>query len=258
MPFHSLTVITADTKRTANEGYTSGSHSMQDSGTAIQNAAAQVRALLVAEAARRLDRPPEDLRTENGAVIASDGRRFGYGDLVGGEMLHVQAPAKSKLKDPATFKVMGQPVPRVDIPAKVTGGAAYIQDMRLPGMVHSRVVRPPSYGAQLMQCDTSAVEELPGVVKVVRDGNFLAVVASKEFQAIKAMRALSAAAKWQETASLPGKTTCFPCSPACLRRTRQSSNAAIPSQQAARHWRQPIHGRTSRTARSDRPARWHN
>ena len=202
-PSHSLTVITADTQRTANEGYTSGSHSMQDSGTAIQNAAAQVRALLVAEAARRLDLPPEDLRTENGAVIAPDGRRLGYGDLVADDMLHVQAQATSKLKDPATFKVMGQPVPRVDIPAKVTGGAAYVQDMRLPGMVHARVVRPPSYGAQLTQCDTAAVENMPGVVKVVRDGNFLAVVAGKEFQAIKAMRALSAAAKWQETASLP-------------------------------------------------------
>ena len=98
---------------------------------------------------------------------------------------------------------MGQPVPRVDIPAKVTGGAAYVQDMRLPGMVHARVVRPPSYGAQLIGCDTAAVEKLPGVVKVVRDGNFLAVVAEKEFQAIKAMRALAAAAKWKETASLP-------------------------------------------------------
>ena len=115
-------------------------------------------------------------------------------------MLHVQAQPKSKLKDPATFKVMGQPVPRVDIPAKVTGGAAYVQDMRLPGMVHARVVRPPSYGAQLTECDTSAVEKLPGVVKVVRDGNFLAVVAEKEFQAIKAMSALSAAAKWKENA----------------------------------------------------------
>jgi CO/xanthine dehydrogenase Mo-binding subunit len=70
-------------------------------------------------------------------------------------------------------------------------------------MVHARVVRPPSYGAQLTECDTSAVEKLPGVVKVVRDGNFLAVVATKEFQAIKAMRALSVAAKWKETASLP-------------------------------------------------------
>jgi CO/xanthine dehydrogenase Mo-binding subunit len=98
---------------------------------------------------------------------------------------------------------MGQSIPRVDIPAKVTGGAAYVQDMRLPGMVHARVVRPPSYGAKLTDCDTSAIERLPGVVKVVRDGDFLAVVAKKEFLAVKAMKALSAAAKWKETPSLP-------------------------------------------------------
>jgi CO/xanthine dehydrogenase Mo-binding subunit len=118
-------------------------------------------------------------------------------------MLHVQAQPKSKLKDPASFKVVGQAVPRVDIPAKVTGGAAYVQDMRLPDMVHARVVRPPSYGAQLTDCETSAIEKLPGVVKVIRDGNFLAVVAKKEFQSIKAMNALSAVAKWKETAGLP-------------------------------------------------------
>jgi len=203
VPFASLKVVTADTRRTANEGYTSGSNSMKDSGTAIQNAAAQVRELLIAEAARRLNLPAESFRTENGAVIAPDGQRLGYGDLVAGDMLHVQAQPKSRLKDPATYKVMGQPVPRVDIPAKVTGGAAYIQDMRLPGMVHARVVRPPSYGAQLTECDTSAIERLPGVVKVIRNGNFMAVVAQKEFQAIKAMRALSMAAKWRETPGLP-------------------------------------------------------
>jgi nicotinate dehydrogenase subunit B len=203
VPFESLKVITADTRRTANEGYTSGSNSMKDSGTAIQNAAAQVRELLVAEAARRLDLPAENFRTENGAVISPDGRRLAYGDLVAADMLHVQAQPKSKLKDPSTFKVMGQSVPRVDIPAKVTGGTAYVQDMRLPGMVHARVVRPPSYDAQLTDCDTSGIERLPGVVKVVRDGNFLAVVAEKEFQAIKAMHALSAAAKWRVTPSLP-------------------------------------------------------
>jgi nicotinate dehydrogenase subunit B len=203
VPFASLKVVTADTSRTANEGYTSGSHSMQDSGTAIQYAAAQVRALLVAEAARRLNLPAENFRTENAAVVAPDGQRFAYGDLVAGDMLHVQAQPASKLKDPSIFNVMGQPIPRVDIPAKVTGGAAYVQDMRLPGMVHARVVRPPSYGAQLTECDTSSVEKLLGMVKVVRDGNFLAVVAKKEFQAIKAMAALSAAAKWKETPSLP-------------------------------------------------------
>jgi CO/xanthine dehydrogenase Mo-binding subunit len=203
IPFASLKVVTADTRLTANEGYTSGSHSMQDSGTAIQYAAAQVRALLIAEAARRLDVPAENLNTDNGAVVAPDGRRLAYGDLVAGDMLHVQAQPTSKLNDPATFKVMGVSVPRVDIPAKTTGGMAYIQDMRLPGMVHARVVRPPSYGAELTDCDMAAVEKMPGVVKVVRDGNFLAVVASKEYLAIKAMKALSAAAKWKETAHLP-------------------------------------------------------
>ena len=201
--FASLKVITADTLLTADEGYTSGSQSTQYSGTAIQNAAAQVRELLLAEAARRLNMTVENLRTENGAVIAPDGQRLAYGDLVADNMLHVQAQPKSKLKNPATYKVMGQPVPRVDIPAKVTGGAAYVQDMRLPGMVHARVIRPPSYGAQLTECDTAAVEKLPGFVKVVRDGNFLAVVARKEFQAIKAMKALSKATKWKEKPGLP-------------------------------------------------------
>jgi nicotinate dehydrogenase subunit B len=200
VPFASLKVVTADTKLTANEGYTAGSHSTQDSGTAIQYAAAQARALLIAEAAKRLDVAPESLHTENAAVIASDGRRLSYGELVAADFLHVEADADTKPKDPAIFKVMGQPIPRVDIPAKVTGGMAYVQDLRLPDMVHARVVRPPSYGAQLADVDAAAIEKLPGVVKVVRDGNFLAVVAKKEF---KAMRALAAAAKWNETAKLP-------------------------------------------------------
>src|SRR3979409_92233 len=130
--------------------------------------------------------------------MSPDGARLAYRALVANDMLHVQAQARSNLKDPATFKIMGRSVPRVDIPAKVTGGAAYVQDMRLPGMVHARVVRPPSYGAQLTDCDTAAVENLPGVGKVSRSGNFLAVVTKKEFQAIKAMRALAAAAKWKE------------------------------------------------------------
>jgi nicotinate dehydrogenase subunit B len=201
--FESLKVTTADTSLTANEGYTSGSNSMKDSGTAILNAAAQARELLLAEAAGRLGLPPENLRTADGAVVAPDGRRLSYGELVRDDLLHVQAQPKSKLKDPATFKIVGRPVPRVDIPAKVTGGAAYVQDMRLPGMVHARVVRPPSYGAELIECDTAAVEKLPGVVNVVRDGNFLAVVTEREFQSVKAMNALAAAAKWKETARLP-------------------------------------------------------
>ena len=159
LPFKAVNVVTADTRRTANEGYTSGSNSMKYSGTAIQNAAAQVRELLIAEAARRLELPPESLKTADAAVIAADGRKLGYGELVAGDMLHVQAQPKSKLKDPASYSIMGQSIPRVDIPAKVTGGAAYIQDMRLPGMVHARMVRPPSYGAELIALDSSRRRE---------------------------------------------------------------------------------------------------
>ncbi|MGJ4939720.1 molybdopterin cofactor-binding domain-containing protein [Bradyrhizobium sp. HKCCYLS1011] len=205
VPFEAIELVTADTKRTANEGYTSGSHSMQDSGTAIRHAAAQARELLIAQAAQRLNQPADGLRAENGAVIAPDGTRLGYGELIAADILHVEAQPSSKLKDPASFKVMGRPIPRVDIPAKVTGGAAYVQDMRLPGMLHARIVRPPSYGATLTDVDSAAIEKMPGVVKVIRNGNFLAVVAEKEFQAIKAMLALAASAKWQEHPQLPAE-----------------------------------------------------
>src|SRR5258708_4321362 len=124
--FTSVNVVTADTRRTANEGYSSGSNSMKYSGTAIQNAAAQLRELLIAEAARRLELPAESLKTEGPAVIPPDGPNLGYGQLAAGDLLHVPAQAKSKLKDPATYPIMGKPVPRVDIPAKVTDGRARI------------------------------------------------------------------------------------------------------------------------------------
>ncbi|HEV7614162.1 MAG TPA: molybdopterin cofactor-binding domain-containing protein, partial [Steroidobacteraceae bacterium] len=203
VPFGALKLVTADTSQTANEGFTAGSHSMQDSGTAILHAAAQARAMLVAEAARRFSVTPDQLKTANGSVMTSDGRKISYGELVANEMLHVRAQPQSPLKDPATYQVMGKPVRRIDIPAKVTGGEAFVQDFRPAGMVHARVVRPPSYGATLAAVETAVVEKMPGVLKVVRDGNFLAVVAEREFQAVKAMRILSSKARWTEKPGLP-------------------------------------------------------
>jgi nicotinate dehydrogenase subunit B len=203
VPLASLKLITADTSQTANEGFTAGSHSMQDSGTAILHAAAQARALLVVEAAKRLGVREDTLKTQDGAVLAVDGRKLGYGELVSENFLHLEAQTQLSLKDAATFTVMGKSTQRIDIPAKVTGGAAYVQDLRLPGMVHARVVRPPSYGASLTAIDTTDAEKLPGVLKIVRDGNFLAVVADREFQALKGMRMLAAAAQWAEKPSLP-------------------------------------------------------
>jgi nicotinate dehydrogenase subunit B len=198
-----IRLITADTAQTPNEGYTAGSQSMSDSGMAILNAAAQVRAILVRLAAERLQQPPEELTVVDGTVRTADGRTLAYGELVTGQTLHVAAQPVSPLRDPRTREVMGKSLARVDIPAKVTGGASYVHDLRLPGMVHGRVVRPPSYGARLRSVDTAAVETLPGVLKVVRNGSYLAVVAEREYQAVTAMRALARAAQWEERPTLP-------------------------------------------------------
>jgi nicotinate dehydrogenase subunit B len=202
-----IELVTADTSRTANEGFTAGSHSMQDSGTAILNAAAQVRGLLRAAAAVEFGVAAETLSTADGSVRAADGRTIGYGPLAAKLNLHVEATPASALKDPAAYRLMGTPMPRIDIPAKLTGGASYVQDMRLPGMLHARAIRQPSVGAKLLGFDATPIQNMPGVVKVVREGSYLAVVAEKEWQAVKAMRALDAAARWEETATLPDEAT---------------------------------------------------
>ncbi len=121
------------------------------------------------------------------------------------QVLNVQAQPKSNLKDPRSYTIVGQSLPRVDIPAKVTGQVAYVHDLRLEGMVHARVVMPPSYGAKLKSVDTARVEKMPGVKKVVRDGNFLAVIADREFRAVKAMEVLTAAAHWDERETMPSQ-----------------------------------------------------
>lgn len=206
VPFGSLTLVTADTHRTADEGYTAASHSIQDSGTAIRNAAAQVREILIGEAARRLSVPAETLRAADGAVLGTNGARLGYGELISAELLEVEAQPTSTLTPSSAFTVMNRPVPRVDIPDKVTGGAAYVQDRRPPGLLHARMIRPPSYGAEIDRLDAAAVAAMPGVVKVFRDRNVLAVVAEDEWTAIQAMRRLAAQASWTEQAVLPDAT----------------------------------------------------
>ena len=204
-----INLVTADTSRTPNEGYTSGSQSMQDSATAIRHAAAQAREILINAAASRLATSADRLNVRNGVVTTGDGRSIRYGELVANELLHVHAQPQSKLKDPSTFAVIGQPMQRVDIPAKVTGGVAYVQDLRLPGMAHARVVRPPSYGARLRSVETGQVEKMPGVLKVVRDGSFLAAIAEKEYQAVQAMDALARGVVWDETKTLPDPTQLY-------------------------------------------------
>ncbi|GAB2909288.1 xanthine dehydrogenase family protein molybdopterin-binding subunit [Paraburkholderia jirisanensis] len=204
---HQIKLITADTGETPNEGYTAGSHSVADSGTAIFNAAAQVRALLLQSAATHLNVDIATLTTQGGTIVAADGRLLSYGEAVSGVDLHQSARPGVPLKPPAQFRVVGRTLPRVDIPGKVSGGQSYVQDLRLPHMVHARVVRPPAYGATLAALDTTHIEALPGVLKVVRDGSYLAVVADDEWRAIVAMRELMAAAQWHAGPPLPDPAT---------------------------------------------------
>src|SRR5215510_13683729 len=195
--------ITADTARTPNEGYTAGSQSMQDSATAIRHAAAQTRELLLAAAATRFGVAAEQLTAKDAMISTADGRSVSYRDLASADFLHVEAQPQSKLRDPGSYRFIGRPLARVDIPAKMTGAPAYVHDLRLPGMVHARVVRPPSYGARLSSVDVSPVERMPGVLKVVRDGQFLAVAAEREYAAVRAMSALALASQWDEKKTLP-------------------------------------------------------
>ena len=204
-----IELVTADTGLTPDEGYTAGSQSMQNSGTAIRHAAAQVREILLGEAARHFAVDQTSLRSEGRIIWAQDGRSATFSELVSSTVLHVEAGPQFNLKPPQSFKVMGRPAPRIDIPAKLTGGQAYVHDIRLEGMLHARIVRPPSYAATLSALDTKAIEKMSGVVSVIRDGNFLAVVAEKEFQAVKAMIELSAAATWTETETLPDANTLY-------------------------------------------------
>lgn len=201
--FDRVHLVTPDTATTPNEGYTAGSYSMHNSGAAIQSAAAEVRGLLVEAAAGRLRVGAEALATQDGFVVAADGRRLSYGELAGLVSLDRRAKAVVTLKDPRTYRVIGAAIPRVDIPGKMTGAAAFIQDFRPEGMVHARVVRPPAVGATLVDVDVAKIEAMPSVLKVVRDGNYLAVIASAEWPCVVAMKALAEAARWSDGPALP-------------------------------------------------------
>ncbi|WP_342050418.1 MULTISPECIES: xanthine dehydrogenase family protein molybdopterin-binding subunit [unclassified Cupriavidus] len=200
---HLITFLTADTARSPDEGLTAGSHTMADSGSALLNAAAQVRGLLSDAAARKFRVDVSTLTVADARITARDGRSVSFADLLPTVNLHVTAKVASPLREPGSFTVIGKSMPRTDIPAKVTGGASYVQDLRLPGMVHARVVLPPVYGAPLLAVDETKVRAMPGVVAVLRDGNLLAVVAQHEWQSVQAQRVLSAGCQWGKGRSLP-------------------------------------------------------
>src|SRR5262249_51732405 len=131
------------------------------------------------------------------------GKKVTYGELIGGKQfaLKVDHTKPPKAKDPKDYKLVGKPVPRVDIPDKVTAKFTYMQDFRVPGMLHGRVVRPPALGAKLESVDEGSIKDIPGIVKVVREGDFLGIVAQNEWAAIKAARQIKAT--WSKAETLP-------------------------------------------------------
>jgi CO/xanthine dehydrogenase Mo-binding subunit len=209
LPLDRIRMISGDTGQTPNEGQTAGSLSVENSGTALRLACAEVRAILIELATKQLGAAADQLTVADGAIAARDGRKVGFGELAANVDLKREATAKVAPKAPAGHRIVGKSMPRFDIPAKVTGGAAFVQDLRLPGMLHARVVRPPRYGSKLDGLDDSGAKAMPGVVAVVRDGSFLGVVAEREEQAIKAREALSKSAQWAPGSELPDPSKIF-------------------------------------------------
>jgi nicotinate dehydrogenase subunit B len=199
--YERIEMVSADTARTPNEGVTAGSQSVENSGTALRFAAAETRQILLDLAGAKLGVAVANLSVSDGTVTGSG--KVTYWDLAREANLKREASARVKPKPAAQHKLIGRSQPRRDIPSKVSGGRSYVQDMRLPGMVFGRVVRPPSYRAQLVSFDEAAIKAMPGVVAVVRDGNFIGVAAEREEQAIAASRALRTSARWTETPDLP-------------------------------------------------------
>lgn len=191
-----IEMVTGDTARTPDEGVTAGSLSMEQSGTAVRFACAEARQMLLGAAAARLGVAADQLRVADGTITAPNGGKATYWDVSTDAMLKREATAQVKPRGPEGYKYVGQSLIRRDIPPKFTGGSAYVQDLRLPGMLHGRVVRGPAPRSELVSYDEKGVRAMPGVVAVVRDGNFLAVAAEREEQAIAAREALKASSVW--------------------------------------------------------------
>jgi CO/xanthine dehydrogenase Mo-binding subunit len=201
-----IRIESASTERGPDEGMTAGSRSIEESAMAVRHVCAEVRELLLLRAAGKLGVSVEKLTVNNGVIRAGGGESVSYQELAGDDLLAREAQAQTSLKPASEHRHIGRSIQRLDLPAKFTG-AAFVQDMELPGMLHGRIVRPPAYEAKLEALDAAEVQAMPGVVAVVRDGSFLGVVAGHEFQAMRAARRLGRLARWSAGTALPASMT---------------------------------------------------
>lgn len=200
VPIDSVVMVMGDTRHTPDEGYTAGSKTIQFGGYGLRQAAAEARRVLVERAADRLGRSPESLVVSGGTIWARDkqDRSVSYAELVAGKSLHGEIGGRAKVKVPADYRVVGAAVSRVDLPRKFTGAASFVQDLRLPGMLHARAVHPPAPGAEIVSLDEGSAEG----ARVVRVGKaFLAVVSEREQTAVQAARALKV--EWTHSRPFP-------------------------------------------------------
>src|SRR5580692_3211361 len=207
--FARVVVVLGDTAHVPNQGPTIASETIQITAVPLRNAAAQARQFLLARAAEWLEQSAESLTIEDGLVRGRDNRSVSYGELIGDETVRLELSDDVPVKAVSAYSIVGQSVPRVDLPAKATGELVYVHDMRLPGMLHGRVVRPPYagvdagafVGTSLIAVDEASVRDIPGLVAVVRIGDFVGVVTEREENAVKAAAQLRVS--WKPTPSLP-------------------------------------------------------
>jgi CO/xanthine dehydrogenase Mo-binding subunit len=208
VPLSAVTIVEGDTALTPDQGPTFGSLSIQTGGVQIRNACAVARSALIELASAKLGVKPEELKIQDG-VISGGGKSTVYGELIGGKSFALEVDHKNppKTKSSKDFKLVGTSVRRLDIPAKVTGTFTYMHDLRVPDMLHGRMVRPPAIGATLESVDEASISSIPGAIQIVREGNFLGVVAENEWAAIKAAQQLKAT--WSTWEGLPEKVKLF-------------------------------------------------
>lgn len=193
-----IRMVPANSWASPNEGMTSGSLSIEDSGMAVRQACAEARAILVAEAASRLGVAAETLAVEDGLIRGAGNLSASYFDMAGDGLLDREATGAVAPKAVSQRRLAGRPVERLDLPAKVFGGGRFVHNLKLPGMLHGRVLRLPCPGARLFSLDAGAIREMAGVKAVVQDGSFAGIVADSEWHAERTLEQLRAAAIWEE------------------------------------------------------------
>jgi nicotinate dehydrogenase subunit B len=209
VPITRVKLIECDTAVTPDQGTTSGSQTTPTNFNHenLALAAATAREALMSLAAKQLGEPVENLKPENGVITAGSGRQVTYADLVGSKHFNLPLNPTAKRRPASEWTVLGKPVPSLDRVALMTGQFEFLHHLRVPGMLHGRVVRPPEMGATVAHVDEQSVRDVPGLKKVVVRKDFVGVIAETQYQAVLAARQL--VVQWNPGPALPAQDTFF-------------------------------------------------